>query len=66
MKKKAQLQELSFRCTEMEKVKLIAAQERAELELCLNSQTDPAWVEIMLMKDLGVVPEGWTKIQFTK
>lgn len=66
MKKKTQLQELSFRYTEMEKAKLIAIQERSELELCLKSQTDPAWIEIVLMKDLGVVPEGWTKIQFTK
>jgi hypothetical protein len=66
MKKKAQLQELSFRYAEMEKLKWIAAQEQSELTLCLTSQTDPSWIELILMKDLGVVPEGWTKIQFTK
>lgn len=36
------------------------------LHLQINSQSDPAWVELTLMKGLGVVPEGQTKILFIK
>lgn len=35
-----------------------------ELILQINSQSDPAWVELTLMKGLGLVPEGQTKIFF--
>lgn len=30
----------------------------------INSQSDPAWVELMLMKNLGLVPEGQIKVFF--
>ena len=58
--------DLSARLQEMEKEKLLASQEQEELSLQLQSETDPAWIEMVLMKELGVVPEGWTKVQFTK
>jgi len=64
-KRDSALSELSFRLQEMEKEKLIACQERDELQLCLQSQSDPAWCELILMRDLGVVPEGWIKVHFT-
>ena len=37
-------------------------------DLCLqiHSQSDPAWVELILMKKLGLVPEGQTKVFFMK
>jgi hypothetical protein len=31
----------------------------------INSQSDPAWVELILMKGLGLTPEGQTKVLFT-
>lgn len=35
-----------------------------DLLLQINSQSDPAWVELILMKGLGLVPEGQTKAVF--
>jgi len=34
------------------------------LLLQINSQNDPRWTELMLMKELGLVPEGQVKIYF--
>ena len=31
----------------------------------INSQSDPAYVELILMKGLGLAPEGQTKVLFT-
>jgi len=45
-----------------EKIKAFAKQE--DLLLQVNSQSDPAWVELLLMKGLGVVPEGQIKVLF--
>jgi hypothetical protein len=64
--KKAALAETSFRLDEMEKEKLLAFAERDELRLKIASQSDPAWIEMILMRDLGVVPEGWLKVHFKK
>ena len=30
----------------------------------INSQNDPAWIELILKKNLGVVPEGQLKVFF--
>jgi len=35
------------------------------LTMQINSQSDPAWVELTLMKGLGLVPEGQTKVYFS-
>lgn len=35
-----------------------------ELMLKINSQSDPDFVELLLRKELGVVPEGQTKFFF--
>jgi hypothetical protein len=58
--------DLTSRMQEMEREKFIVSQDQDELALQLQSETDPAWVEMLLMKELGVVPEGWTKVRFTK
>ena len=34
------------------------------LKKSINSQSDPAWIEMVLKKELGLVPEGQTKIYF--
>jgi len=36
-----------------------------DLLLKVNSQSDPDFVELLLMKELGVVPEGHLKIFFS-
>ena len=64
--KKSSLSEYSFRLEEMEKEKLLAFAEKEELRLRISSQSDPAWIEMILMRDLGVVPEGWLKVHFKK
>jgi hypothetical protein len=58
--------DMSQRMREMEREKLALSQDQEDLALQLQSETDPAWVEMLLMKELGVVPEGWTKVHFTK
>lgn len=64
-KRDAAISELTCRLQEMEKRKALVCQERDELQLRLQSQSDPAWIEMVLMRDLGVVPEGWIKVRFT-
>jgi hypothetical protein len=48
---------------QQERETAIALQE--DLLLQVNSQSDPAWVELLLMKGLGVVPEGQKKVFFS-
>lgn len=36
------------------------------LLLQVNSESDPAWIELTLMQRLGLVPEGQIKVFFTK
>ena len=38
--------------------------EKNDLTMQINSQSDPAWVELMLMKGLGLIPEGQIKVFF--
>ncbi len=44
--------------------KSIAMEKQEELKLQIASQTDPAWIEMTLMKGLGLVPEGQKKVLF--
>jgi len=37
-----------------------------DLQLRIQSQSDPAWVELILKKELGVVPEGFIKVNFVE
>ena len=37
---------------------------QAQLQRQIQSQSDPAWVELTLMRGLGLVPEGQIKIFF--
>ncbi len=39
-------------------------QEKEDLLLQINSQSDPAWIQLTLMKGLGLVPEGQLKVYF--
>jgi len=59
--------ELSL-CCDKEKALLqkIAFQDlkRLDLECQIKSQNDPEWIELELIRVLGVVPDGYTKIYF--
>ena len=60
------VEELAFRCSEMEKMSLVAALEKEELSLQIASQSDPAWIELVLLREVGVVPEGFLKVHFKR
>jgi hypothetical protein len=36
----------------------------ALLVLQFNSSSDPAWIELVLKRELGLIPEGQTKVVF--
>lgn len=38
---------------------------RQQQVLQIESENDPAWVELVLMKRLGVIPEGQQKVYFS-
>ncbi len=63
-RKQAALEEISFRFRETEQQLSLAMLEKEDLELRLASQSDPAWIEMVLMREIGVVPEGWMKVHF--
>jgi hypothetical protein len=50
----------------LENMKQQKKQENEELTQMINSQNDPAWIELVLMRDLGVVPDGKLKVHFVK
>lgn len=64
--KKNAVHQLAFRLEEMERDREQALQKREDLQQCIASQSDPAWIEMVLMRDLGVVPEGFLKVHFKK
>ncbi len=57
-------QSLFERRCDLEEQKSKALKDKEELLLKLASQNDPEWVEMTLMRGLGVVPEGQTKVLF--
>ena len=57
-------QEMSGRLECLEAEKILAMAEQEELLLQIQSQSDPAWVELVLKRNLGLVPEGQTKVYF--
>ncbi len=64
--KQSCVQILTQRLEEMEKQKWAALQKREDLHLRIASQNDPDWIGMILMRDLGVVPEGFLKVHFKK
>lgn len=41
-----------------------ALEKNEDLLLRIESQNDPAWIELVLMAKLGLVPKGQTKVYF--
>lgn len=64
-KKQEEQAALEARLQDIEQMQFLALQEKEDLLLQLNSQSDPAWIELTLKKTLGVVPEGQIKVYFT-
>ncbi len=64
--KKLTLKNLGEKLWEKEREKELAFSKREDLKLRIASQDDPAWIEMILMRDLGVVPEGFLKVHFKK
>lgn len=58
-------EKLSVLLSQLEKEKQTALTEQEELKIQINSESDPAWIELTLMRTLGMVPEGQTKYFFT-
>jgi len=65
-KKEKLVYEIQSRIESLQKEKEYLTVQKEELNLKLNSQSDPAWIEQVLMKEVGLVPEGQIKIHFTK
>lgn len=65
-KKNLIFSELKSRLKELDHEKELALRHREDLLLQINSQSDPAWIQLILMKGLGVVPEGQLKVYFKK
>ncbi len=59
-------QELVSRKSALEHERDLARLEKDELELLINSYADPTWLEMVLMKGLGMVPKGQVKVYFKK
>ncbi len=55
---------LTERLHELEIAKDVALAEKGILELEIHSQSDPLWIQLALMKGLGLVPEGQRKVLF--
>lgn len=58
--------ELKDKVQKVEVLKKLLLEEQEELNLELSSRSDDAWLEMVLKKRLGVVPEGQMKVYFKK
>jgi hypothetical protein len=65
MQKKADVcSDLKGKIRELESLKQFVQSEREDLALQIHSQSDSEWIEMVLKKRLGVVPEGQMKVYF--
>lgn len=42
-----------------------ALKKQSKLKAQINSQSDIAWIELVLKRELGLIPEGQIKVLFT-
>jgi len=59
-------QKMATRLIELEQETRLAREEKETLALRLASQDDPAWIELILLRQMGVVPEGFLKVHFKR
>lgn len=62
--KKRTYQEMVSKFQQLEKEKAAALSIKHDLALQIQSQSDPAWVEMVLKRNLGMVREGQVKVYF--
>jgi hypothetical protein len=62
--KRISYQDTVSKLHELEKQKAEATTQRDELLLQIQSQSDPAWVEMVLKRELGMTREGEVKAYF--
>src|ERR1700722_2427122 len=55
---------LSTHLARLQEEKEIALQEQTRLLMHVKSQNDSEWIELTLMKELGLCPEGQIKVMF--
>lgn len=65
-KKSRTCADLKDKVQKVEALKNLLLEEQEELSLELSSRSDDAWLEMVLKKRLGVVPEGQMKVYFKK
>lgn len=65
-KKKEEIAFLEKKLSHLNQEKETLLSQREDLKLRIASQKDPDWVELVLMKKLGVVPKGKLKVYFKK
>ena len=63
-KKKQMYGTLKSKVETLEQQLCTAIERREDLLLQIDSQSDPAWTEMLLKKHLGMVPLGQTKVYF--
>lgn len=63
-KKEDVCSDLKDKIRELESLKQFARAEREDLALQIHSQSDSDWIEMVLKKRLGLVPEGQMKVYF--
>lgn len=63
-KREADFVKLQQHFQDLQQEKVLAIRQQENLLMQINSQSDPDWVELTLMKGLGLVPEGQTKVLF--
>jgi hypothetical protein len=64
--KNKEIQIMKNRLKELSLEKELTLEEKEELLSKINSQSDPSWIEMVLIKELGVVPDGQLKVHFKK
>lgn len=65
-KKRVLLRDLQCKVEQLEADLYAAMEEQEDLLLQIESQSDPAWIELLIKKYLGMVPSGQTKVYFDK
>lgn len=53
---------LNQKFSDLQNEKEVSLKLQEELQLRINSHNDPEWIELTLMKNLGLVPEGQFKV----
>lgn len=66
-KKRSEVSEaLAAKVKELQLKRISALKAQSSLSTQIASQSDPGWIELILMKELGLTPEGQIKVFFSQ